>query len=186
MIVLGETATAIEYLRTALELDPTNDRASDRLLEIVEPNDPAAAVEILESELGELARRPKAKTELIARRAQQHRRAAALWNDHLGRVDRALWHFQQAWKLEPQRTEALEAARDLYASLGDDAMVMKLYQAELDVLGKDHAQNGRKARIRLELGRTAQRRKDLEAAAQHLEEAARLDPSSAEIAEALA
>src|SRR5215470_12825982 len=57
MVVLGETATAIEYLRTALELDPTNDRASDRLLEIVEPNDPAAAVEILEGELTELARR---------------------------------------------------------------------------------------------------------------------------------
>ena len=51
----------------------------------------------------------------------EHRRAAELWNDHLGRVDRALWHFQQAWKLEPHRTEALEAARQLYLSLGDDA-----------------------------------------------------------------
>ena len=40
MVVLGETATAIEYLRTALELDPTNDRAADRLLEIVEPKIP--------------------------------------------------------------------------------------------------------------------------------------------------
>src|SRR5262252_2979983 len=57
MAVLGETATAIEYLRTALELDPANERAADRLLEIVEPNDPAAAVEILEGELTELARR---------------------------------------------------------------------------------------------------------------------------------
>ena len=43
MVVLGETATAVEYLRTALELDPTNDRAADRLLEIVEPSDPAFA-----------------------------------------------------------------------------------------------------------------------------------------------
>src|SRR6476660_4547104 len=42
MAVLGEMATAIEYLRTALELDVTNERAADRLLEIVEPNDPAA------------------------------------------------------------------------------------------------------------------------------------------------
>src|SRR3569833_2249577 len=66
MVVLGETATAIEYLRTALELDPTNDRAADRLLEIVEPNDPAAAVEILEGELTELAK--KSKRELIGRR----------------------------------------------------------------------------------------------------------------------
>ncbi|HEX4449544.1 MAG TPA: tetratricopeptide repeat protein [Kofleriaceae bacterium] len=188
MIVLGETATAIEYLRTALELDPTNDRASDRLLEIVEPNDPAAAVEILEAELAELGKRgaTNKKPEAIARRAYQHRRVAALWNDHLGRVDRALWHFQQAWKLEPQRTEALEAARELYASLGDDAMVMKLYQAELDVLGKAPEHNAKKARLRLELGRVAQRRKELETAATHLEEAARLDPSSGEIAESLA
>src|SRR6185503_6138731 len=188
MIVLGETATAVEYLRTALELDPTNDRASDRLLEIVEPNDPAAAVEILESELGELAKRPKAKTELIARRAQQHRRVAALWNDHLGRVDRALWHFQQAWKLEPHRTEALEAARQLYHSLGDDAMVAKLFQAELDVLGNDKSPDAtaRRAYVRLELGKLALRGKDLEAAASHLEEASRLDPTSLDIAEKLA
>ena len=194
MIVLGELETAIEYLRTSLELDPTNDRASDRLLEIVEPNDPAAAVEIIEGELTELAKRDAARrkgpsgmapNELTQRRAAQHRRAAGLWNDHLGRVDRALWHFQQAWKLEPQRTEALEAARDLYRSLGDDAMVGKLYQAELEVLGKD-AQPAKKAAIRLELGRLAHRGKDLEGAAHHLEEATRLDPGSPEIAEALA
>ena len=56
MLVLGEVATAIEYLRTALELDPLNDRAVDRLLEIVEPSDPAAAVEVIEHELVELAK----------------------------------------------------------------------------------------------------------------------------------
>jgi tetratricopeptide (TPR) repeat protein len=187
MIVLGEIETAIEYLRTSLELDPTNDRAADRLLEIVEPNDPAAAVEIIEGELAELTKRDGArkKPELVARRAAQHRRAAVLWNDHLGRVDRALWHWQQAWKLEPLRTEALEAARDLYRSLGDDAMVGKLYQAELEVIG----QNGpaaKKAQVRLELGRLALRGKDLEAAAHHLEEASRLAPTSVEVAEALA
>src|SRR6185436_11969905 len=55
MAVLGEMATAIEYLRTALELDATNERAADRLLEIVEPYDPAAAAEIIENELTELA-----------------------------------------------------------------------------------------------------------------------------------
>src|SRR4051812_10431373 len=190
MIVLGEVETAVEYLRTSLELDPTNDRASDRLLEIVEPNDPAAAVEIIEGELTDLAKRAggdagRKKPELVARRAAQHRRAAMLWNDHLGRVDRALWHWQQAWKLEPQRTEALEAARDLYRSLGDDVMVAKLYQAELEVLGKD-GPAPRRAHLRLALGRLALRKKDLEGAANHLEEASRLDHGSIEIAESLA
>src|SRR5690349_19571936 len=115
MVVLGETATAIEYLRTSLELDPTNERAADRLLEMVEPNDPAAAAEIIETELTELAKRQGTakKPEILARRASHHRRAAVLWNDFLGRVDRALWHYQQAWKLEPHRTESLEAARNL-------------------------------------------------------------------------
>src|SRR5215470_9631022 len=55
MAVLGETATAVEYLRMAIDLDPTNDRATDRLLEIVEPGDPALAVEVIENELAELA-----------------------------------------------------------------------------------------------------------------------------------
>jgi tetratricopeptide (TPR) repeat protein len=125
MAVLGEAETAIEYLETAIELDPTNDRATDRLLEIVEPGDPALAVEIIERELAELAQlfdparkrsgqeAGRRKAEVTQRRAEQHRRAAELWNAHLGRVDRALWHFQQAWKLEPHRTEALEAARQL-------------------------------------------------------------------------
>ena len=191
MLVLGETATAIEYLRTAIDLDPVNDRAVDRLLEVVEPTDPAHAVEIIELELGELAKparsdASKRKADVIARRAAQHRRAAELWNDHLGRVDRALWHWQQAWKLEPQNTQALEEARRLYHSLGDDKMVGKLYQAELEVVGNAPAAQPRKAQIRLALGALAMRGGDLEAAAQHLEEASKLDPKSLDIAEKLA
>ncbi|MDB4960727.1 MAG: Tetratricopeptide 2 repeat protein [Myxococcales bacterium] len=191
MAVLGETATAIEYLRTALDLDPTNDRASDRLLEIVEPTDPAAAVEIIEQELTELAKRQggagaRQKAEVTQRRAAHHRRAAELWNDHLGRVDRALWHWQQAWKLEPQRTEALEAARRLYISLGDEGMVAKLYQAELEVLGNHRDSAARRAAVRFELGKLALRARDLEAAANHLEEASKLDPTALDVAEKLA
>ncbi|TMQ19167.1 MAG: tetratricopeptide repeat protein, partial [Deltaproteobacteria bacterium] len=153
----------------------------------------------IERELAELAqlfdparKRPghdgRRRADVVQRRAAQHRRAAELWNEHLGRVDRALWHFQQAWKLEPHRTEALEAARQLYHSLGDDAMVAKLFGAELEVLGNDKsaAATARKAHVRLELGKLALRGKDLEAAAAHLEEASRLDPTSLEVAERLA
>src|SRR5205823_10921522 len=140
-------------------------RASDRLLELVETNDPAAAVEIIEAGLVELAKRSGRKSELVARRAAHHRHAAELWHEHLGRVDRALWHFQQAWKLEPNKTEALEAARQLYMSLGDEGMVAKLYQAELDVIGTSPQLATRRGHIRFELGALALRRNDLEAAA---------------------
>ncbi|MDX2088094.1 MAG: hypothetical protein SFX73_09595 [Kofleriaceae bacterium] len=191
LAVLGELETATEYLRAALDLDPANERAADRLLEIFEAHDPAAAVEIIELQLTELAKvtgghGARAKADAVARRAAHHRRAAQLWDAQLGRVDRALWHWQQAWKLEPQRTEALDAARTLYASLGEDGMVAKLYQAELEVLGNAPAMAPRKAQIRFELGKLALRAKDLDAAANHLEEAAKLDPSSLEVAEKLA
>lgn len=188
LIVIGQTERAIEYLRSALELDPTNGRAADRLLEIVEPDDPALAVEILENELTELAKRDgEAAPELTQRRAAHHWRAASLWNDHLGRIDRALWHFQQAWRLDPHNTEPLEEARELYRSLGDDAMVSTLLKAELQVIGED-APATRKAQIHLELGRVAasRRQPDLETAASEFEQAARFDPQSLEIAEALA
>jgi tetratricopeptide (TPR) repeat protein len=81
MVVLGELATAIEYLRTALDLDPTNDRATDRLLEIVEPGDPALAVEIIEHELAELAqpgnRRASGPADMAAPR-RRHQHAASM------------------------------------------------------------------------------------------------------------
>lgn len=188
MIVIGQTDHAVEYLRNALELDPTNDRAADRLLEIVEPDDPALAVEILENQLAELAKRDgDSAPELTRRRAAHHWRAATLWNDHLGRIDRALWHYQQAWRLDPHNTEPLEAARELYRSLGDEAMVSTLLKAELQIIGDD-APGSRKAQIHLELGRVAaaSRSPDLETAAEQFEQAARFDPQSLEIAEALA
>src|SRR5262249_53166694 len=109
MVVLGEAATAVEYLRQAIALDPTNNRAIARLLESGEPGDRAAAGEVIEHEppergqlFGPGRRRPgleagRRKADVIARRAAQHRRAAGLW-DQVGRVDRALWHYQQAWK----------------------------------------------------------------------------------------
>src|SRR5690606_24650906 len=109
---------------------------------------------------------------------------AELWDTRLGRVDRALVHWQKAWQLEPDRPESIEAAREIYASLGDDDMVAELYRAELATRG-DAAEPQRRARIELGLGRLLARR-DTAAAAQHLERAVSLDPGSVAAREALA
>jgi tetratricopeptide (TPR) repeat protein len=189
--VLGMPEPAIDRLQRALELDAANERAVDRLVDaLLQRDDVAAAVEPIEAELAELGRRagegrPRKGDPVVARRAAQHRRAAKLWNDYLGRVDRALQHWQQAWRLEPQRTDALEEARNLYASLGDEAMVGKLYKAELDVLGSGGPAE-RRAYLHYELGRIAMRGKDYGEASRQLEEAARLEPKSHQIRETLA
>ena len=143
MIVLGEIETAIEYLRTSLELDPTNDRAADRLLEIVEPNDPAAAVEIIEGELTELdeARRPtSARSPSSSRGAPRSTGAppccgtitSAASIARCGTGSRRGSSSRSApRRSRPRATCIARSATTRWSR--------KLYQAELEVLGKDGA-----------------------------------------------
>src|SRR5262249_8344241 len=148
-LVLGQREQAERDLRAALELDPTDARAAERIVELyLVAGRHAAAVDVLESELDALARKhessdahkkthkPAKPDPAAQRRGQRHRLAAQIWDERLGRVDRALYHWQRAWQLEPERTDALEAARAIYAALGDSAMVQTLYQAELDAIGE--------------------------------------------------
>jgi tetratricopeptide (TPR) repeat protein len=189
-------------LDRALALDPTSTRAVDLLVEHhLAHGRAAAAADVLETELAERerkiagtpaadpSRRPrrdsKAPDDAVLRRAELHRRAAELWGERLGRVDRALAHWQQAWRLEPTRTDALDAARKIYRSLGDDEMVARLYQSELEVIGERGPAPAR-AGILVELGRLAKRTGDTAKAIGHLERAAELDPENSAAREVLA
>ncbi len=192
--VLNQLALAERDLRAACALDAANERACARLTEMfMTAGKFAEAGDILEGELDEVSRRAEqqkgrpapADRAGAARRAHLHRQAAQLWDEQLGRVDRALFHWQRAWQLEPERTDALAAARRLYASLGDDAMVAKLYRAELDVLG-DRAPAPGRAALWLALGKIELRRGDGKAAAAGLEKALRLDAAAPGAREALA
>ncbi len=189
--VLNQAALAERDLRAACALDAASERGCARLTEMfMTAGKFAEAGDILEAELDELARRAeaqkgKADRASVARRANRHRAAAQLWDEHLGRVDRALYHWQRAWQLEPERTDALAAARQLYVSLGDDAMVAKLYKAELDVLG-ERAPAPQRAELWTALGKIELRRGDGRAAAAALEKALRIDPASPGVREALA
>lgn len=115
--VLNQAALAERDLRAACALDAASERGCARLTEMfMTAGKFAEAGDILEAELDELARRAEAQKgkpdrASVARRASRHRAAAQLWDEHLGRVDRALYHWQRAWQLEPERTDALAAAR---------------------------------------------------------------------------
>jgi Tfp pilus assembly protein PilF len=192
-LVLGQRDAAETDLRAALSRDPANERASSRLVEaLMVAGRFADAAEVIEDELTALAARAEAAParrgrpdNVLARRGQRHRMAAQIWDERLGRVDRALWHWQQAWRLEPDRPDALAAARTIYASLGDDAMVATLYQAELDVVG-ERGPGPLRAQILLQLGKLAQKAGDAVGAAEFLEKALRLDPDTMDAREALA
>ncbi|HUS67692.1 MAG TPA: hypothetical protein VMZ28_24320 [Kofleriaceae bacterium] len=192
--VKGRTPEA--ELRDALAADPTDERAAGKLTtHLIAMGRFSEAAAIIEAELdaltaidepaGAAGNGNKPGGVHVARRAERHRQVAALWEGKLGRIDRALHHWQKAWQLEPLRTEALESARALYASLGKPKMVAQLYEAELEILGAS-APKARRATLELELGRLLSRHGDAGAAAQHLENALALAPDSQEAREALA
>src|SRR5688500_3544835 len=157
---LGQASEGERDLRDALAHDPAHEQAANRLAEhFIARGRFAEAAAVIEAELETLAQLAESGAnggEMIGRRAERHRQVAALWDGKLARVDRALHHWQRAWQLEPLRTEALEAARAIYTSLGKPKMVAQLYQAELEILpaAGDSAEAGeRRAQIALELGK---------------------------------
>src|SRR5690606_23472732 len=97
-------------LGRALDLDPAHPEAAETLAEmLISAGRYAEAAEIVEDELDALKERAEAlperkRKELAARRAGRHRVVAELWGERLGRVDRALDHWQRAWHLQPART----------------------------------------------------------------------------------
>lgn len=193
-LLIGDEHRGDRDLRQALAIDPADERAAARYAErlmVAERFADAAAV--LEAELAELERRAadaagarkRAAEPFAARRAQRHRLLAQLWDERLGRVDRALHHWQRAWRLEPDKPDAIEAARAIYASLGDHDMVAELYRAELAAIG-ERAPARRRAELELALGRLMLRRGDAAAAAAHAENAVALAPDWADARETLA
>jgi len=108
--VLNQVALAERDLRAACALDPASEKATARLTEMfMTAGKFAEAGDVLDAELDELTRRAEAQKSKpdkasVTRRASRHRQAAQVWDAHLGRVDRALYHWQRAWQLEPDRT----------------------------------------------------------------------------------
>ena len=191
--ISGDRVRGKEELQRALAIDPTNQRALELLIyDAIEHQRAAAAATWVEREIAELDRRaaampmrPGYSEPLSIERARAHQRAANIWQVHLGRLDRALSHLEQAWLLEPENGEALDIARAIYRSLGDFGMVASLYQAELEGLG-DEGPAPQRAHILLELGRLAAKRGDLANAVANLERGLALHRESTAIMEALA
>jgi len=191
-LALGDSSAAETDFRRALALDPAQNRASAHFADyLIERRRFAEAAAVIEAEVAELATRAESgrgkggDEPFAARRSSRHAMLAGIWDQNLGRVDRALHHWQRAWQLDPKHTEALEAARVIYGSLGDDAMVVRLYEAELDVLGKK-ANAGHRAQLYLAIGRLQIKRRQMAEAAAALEESLRLDSTSPTTRETLA
>src|SRR3954468_16119925 len=105
-----------------------------------------------------------------------------LCEDLFLRKDRAMVHYQAAFKLSPQDARALERARQIYRAMGNLEMVSTLLGLEMKVLAdsaKRPVIEGRWGIALLDLGKR-------DAALPHLEAASESKPDDREISDALA
>ncbi len=185
---LKESAIAIEDFREVLRAEPSHEKAA-RICseELITSKRFAEAANVLEAEVVALETtvgdQPNATTRRLAAR---YRVLAELWQDQLGRLDKALQCWQRSFQLQPNETSALEQSRVIYSSLGDEDMVLALYETELQLMGAHGGDRAHRASIELALGRLKRKRADTEGAAQHLKSALQLNPESLDTRESLA
>ena len=124
----------------------------------------------------------------IERIEGKENRAAALFElgelceEFFLRKDRAMAHYQQAFKQNPQQPRALTRARQIYREMGNLEMVATLLGLEMKVSGDAD----RKKEAERLLGETLLDAREREKARPHLEGASRNWPGDADIADALA
>ncbi|MFH2007321.1 MAG: tetratricopeptide repeat protein [bacterium] len=115
--------------------------------------------------------------------ARLHLEMGTLFEEHFSRTDKAMYHYQQACRLDATLVPALQAARRIYRQTGDWPMFCRLMEAELAVT------TGAKARFELLLS-LAQiqtgRLHDLTGAAQSLQDALAARPGDVRALAALA
>jgi tetratricopeptide (TPR) repeat protein len=117
-----------------------------------------------------------------ATRATLHLEVARVWEQQLGRLDRATAHYRAANQLDPSQTEALEALGRLYRALGDWALVADVLRQQVERTTDPL----RRGQLNLEIGKVlGERLGRVTEAAARLEEAARLIPGDTEALEVL-
>jgi tetratricopeptide (TPR) repeat protein len=108
--------------------------------------------------------------------------AGEIWEQQFHRLDRAIQHYQRAFKANPTQVESIEAGRRIYTAMGHYKTVASLYQVELSTC----ADAKRRVELLLELGKLQwEKLGELEAAGRTLSDASQSRPGDEAILEKL-
>jgi tetratricopeptide (TPR) repeat protein len=128
---LGDAHRAARVLMQAIERDPTQRMAADRLAQLYrDKGDIKALVALLERRAKALAahtQSPEIRTDLAA----MHEELGRLWNESLQQPKKALENFRRSVELDPSNTFAAYGAREIYKTLGQWDDVIQMYDVEI-------------------------------------------------------
>jgi hypothetical protein len=131
---LGDAHRAARVLMQAIDRDPTQRTAAERLAQLYrDKGDIKALVALLERRAKALAPLAPQSPEIRAELAAMHEELGRLWSDSLQQPKKALENFRRSIDLEPGSAYAIYGAREIYKSLGQWDDAVQMYEAELSV-----------------------------------------------------
>ncbi len=129
---LGDAHRAARVLMQAIERDPTQRTAADRLAQLYrDKGDVKALVALLERRAKALAPHVPQSPEIRVELASMHEELGRLWNESLQQPKKALENFRRSVDLDPSNAYAVYGAREIYKTLGQWDDVIQMYDVEL-------------------------------------------------------
>lgn len=173
---LGDAHRAARVLMQAIDRDPTQRTAAERLAELYrDKGDTKALVALLERRAKALAPMAPQSPEIRAELAAMHEELGRLWSESLQQPKKALENFRRSIDLEPGSAYAIYGAREIYKSLGQWDDAVQMYEAELATAQEPER---RLALLRDEAA-TRRAKGDLPGASRALGRAREVDPNDA-------
>jgi hypothetical protein len=131
---LGDAHRAARVLMQAIDRDPTQRMASDRLAHLYrDKGDVKALVALLERRAKALAPLAPQSAEIRTELAAMHEELGRLWSESLQQPKKAAENFRRSIDLEPGGAHAIYGAREIYKSLGQWDDAIQMYEAELSI-----------------------------------------------------
>ncbi len=131
---LGDAHRAARVLMQAIDRDPTQRTASDRLAQLYrDKGDVKALVALIERRAKALAPLAQQSPEIRSELAGMHEELGRLWSDSLQQPKKALENFRRSIEFEPSSAHAIYGAREIYKSLGQWDDAAQMYEAELSL-----------------------------------------------------
>jgi tetratricopeptide (TPR) repeat protein len=131
---LGDAHRAARVLMQAIDRDPTQRTAADRLSQLYrEKGEVKALVAMLERRAKALSPLSNDNAEIRGELASMHEELGRLWGDSLQQPKKAAENFRRAMELEPSRAHTQQGARESHRALGQRSDMAQKKEEELAV-----------------------------------------------------
>ncbi len=131
---VGDAHRAARVLMQAIDRDPTQRTAAERLAQLYrDKGDVKALVALLERRAKALGPLAAHSPEVHGELAAMHEELGRLWGESLQQPKKALENFRRAIELEPTNVYAIYGAREIYKAQGQLDDAVQMYAAEIAV-----------------------------------------------------